>query len=484
MRKTIKCLGPHPKTHIPRVLIFMSLCLSIGRVEGQEKRLLDTNQPNIVLILSDDQGSTDMGAYGRTDIRTPHMDALVNSGIRFTQFYANAPTCSPTRASILTGKYPAKAGLPYFASSRKGKGLAMPGNQFTIAEMMKEGGYRTAMIGKWHVGYKEGTLPNDQGFDYSFGFMGGLIDNYSHFHFLGNNVEHDLWENKTEVFYPGKYFPDLMVEKALAFVEQNDVQPFFLFFSLNLPHYPLQGERKWYKVYKELTPQRREYAAALSTADEKIGNLIEELKRGGVYENTIFIFMSDNGHSTEERANFGGGSSDPYRGAKFSMFEGGIRVPASISWQGHIAPNQVRNQFATGTDWMPTLANLCGIKLNNQTDLDGKDLSALLFDQNQKTPHEVYYWHSKIEPWLGQSDFYQWSSREKTNYQSVVRQGDMKLIVNPVDSSKKGKLGNEDKLFLINVHKNADEMVNKAKKHPQKVKNLYGSLKEWLKTHE
>lgn len=453
--------------------------LGYGNFQG---RLDQKARANVVFIITDDQGATDLGVYGCKDIQTPNMDKLLKSGVRFTQFYANAPTCSPTRASVLTGKYPAKAGLPYFASSKKGEGLAMPTEQFTMAEMMKEAGYVTAMIGKWHVGYKEGTLPNDQGFDYSFGFMGGLIDNYSHYHYLGNNIEHDLWENKTEVFNPGEYFPNLMTKKALDFVENTRNRPFFLYFSLNLPHYPLQGERKWYDVYRDLPLQRREYAAALSTADEKIGQLINGLKESGNYANTIFVFMSDNGHSTEERANFGGGSSDPYRGAKFSMFEGGIRVPAGISWEGHIEQNQVRNQFAAGTDWMPTIANLCGIHLKNRSQIDGKDLTPILFNKKSETPHKTYFWHSKIEPWLRDFDFYQWTSEEETNYQSVIRKGDFKLIINPVDTGKKEELDDDDRLFLSKMDDNPYEMKNKALEFPKEVKRMRYLFEKWLKT--
>ena len=207
--------------------------------------------------------------------------------------------------------------------------------------MFKAAGYATAHVGKWHLGFAKGMTPNEQGFDDSFGFLGGCIDNYSHFFYWHGPNRHDLWRNGKEVHHDGQFFPELMVAEAGRFIEANRSRPFFMYFALNMPHYPYQGYAKWLDRYRSLPHPRREYAAFVSTLDENLGRLLARLDELGLRENTIVVFQSDNGHSTEERAFFGGGSAGPYRGAKFSLFEGGIRLPAIISWPGHLPEGQV-----------------------------------------------------------------------------------------------------------------------------------------------
>src|SRR6056297_3126309 len=167
--------------------------------------------PNVIIIYTDDQGSIDVNTYGAEDLYTPNMDLLAETGVRFTQFYAAAPVCSPSRAALLTGKTPLAAGLPGTASSKMGE-EGMPSEEVTIAEVLKDNGFVTGHIGKWHLGYIPETMPNGQGFDYSFGHMGGCIDNYSHFFYWNGPNRHDLWRNGREVWADGRFFPDLMVE--------------------------------------------------------------------------------------------------------------------------------------------------------------------------------------------------------------------------------------------------------------------------------
>ena len=184
--------------------------------------------PNIIIIYTDDQGTIDANCFGAKDLYTPNIDLLAKTGVKFTQFYAAAPVCSPSRAALLTGKTPLAAGLPGNAPSKKGlKG--MPTEQVTIAEKLKENGYITAHIGKWHLGYTEETRPNGQGFDYSFGHMGGCIDNYSHFFYWAGPNRHDLWENEKEVWKDGEYFQDLISDKATSFIQENKDNPFFIY---------------------------------------------------------------------------------------------------------------------------------------------------------------------------------------------------------------------------------------------------------------
>ena len=210
-----------------KTLLTLLLCLaSISHAAGRK--------PNVIIIYTDDQGSVDLNCYGAKDLTTPHMDALAKHGVRFTQFYAAAPVCSPSRAGLLTGRYPVRAGMPGNAGSTKGRAGLAP-NEVTIAEMMKEAGYVTAHIGKWHLGYTPETMPNGQGFDHSFGHMGGCIDNYSHFFYWQGPNRHDLWRNGKEIFEDGKFFPELMAAEADKFIVKNRDNPFFIYFALNTP---------------------------------------------------------------------------------------------------------------------------------------------------------------------------------------------------------------------------------------------------------
>ena len=424
----------------------------------------NARQPNVIIIFTDDQGSVDLNCYGSKDLVTPHMDSLAKRGVRFTQFYAAAPVCSPSRAGLLTGRYPVRAGMPGNAGSTKGRPGLAP-EEVTIAETFKAAGYATAHIGKWHLGYTPETMPNGQGFDYSFGHMGGCIDNYSHFFYWQGPNRHDLWRNGKEIFEDGKYFPQLMADEAGAFIEKHKNKPFFMYYALNTPHYPYQGYAKWLKHYAKLPHPRNLYAAFLSTQDETIGNLLTTLDRLKLREDTIIIFQSDHGHSHEERAHFGGGSAGPYRGAKFSMFEGGLRVPAIISWPGKLPEGAVRQQMAHSCDWLPTVAELTGIKLANR-DIDGKSLAGVI-RKNAKTPHTVLHWQ------IGRGNNPRWA----------VREGDWKLIGNPNDTSKKAALTAKDKLFLVNLRESVSEMKNLAETNPDIVQRLKKLRDDWVAKH-
>jgi arylsulfatase A-like enzyme len=422
-------------------------------------------RPNVLLIYTDDQGSVDVNCYGAKDLITPHMDSLAKRGVRFTQFYAAAPVCSPSRAALLTGRYPQRAGVPGNVSSARGNS-GMPAAQVTFAEMMKAGGYVTGHVGKWHLGYTKETMPNGQGFGTSFGHMGGCIDNYSHFFYWNGPNRHDLWRNGREVWADGEYFPDLMVREAGRFIEANKDRSWFLYFPMNIPHYPLQGTAKWREKYKKLPAPRRMYATLISTMDERIGQVLAKLDELKLRDDTIVIFQSDHGHSTEVRTFGGGGSAGPYRGAKFSLFEGGIRVPAMISWTGHVPEGAVRNQMATNCDWMPTVAGLIeGIEVPKRK-IDGKSLVDVINSATASSPHKTFHWQSG-----GGRGGAQWA----------VREGVWKLIGNPRDTSNKAPITAADRLFLVNLSRDVSEMENLAKDHPEIVKRLEGLHRAWVK---
>lgn len=414
-------------------------------------------RPNVLLIITDDQGTLDANCYGSKDLVTPNIDSLARRGVKFNQFYASAAICSPSRASILTGRYPQRAQDTGNGGHHPGE-RGMPTEQVTIAEMMKPAGYATAHIGKWHLGYVPDELPNAQGFDYSFGFMAGCIDSYSHFYYWGGSNCHDLWRNGKEVWHEGEYFGDLMVREATGFMEANKDRPWFMYWATNKPHYPLQGKAKWRDYYKNMPQPRNMYAASISTMDEEIGQLLAKLDELKLREDTIIIFQSDQGHSTEDRTFGGGGNAGPYRGAKFSFFEGGVRIPAIISWPGKLPEDQERDQACCGIDWLPTIAALTGVDLPSRK-IDGASLADVAKSPAAPAPHKELHW--------------------MMNNQWAVREGDWKLIANPTDSSKKAPLTADDKLFLANLAADPGEMKNLAKANPQVVQRLQKLHQEW-----
>lgn len=405
-----------------------------------------TPRPNVIIIYTDDQGTLDLGSFGAPDLRTPNMDSLSARGVRFTQFYA-APVSSASRASLLTGQFTLRAGL----TGNAGRSGLRPEKQ-TLAERMRAGGYRTACIGKWHLGSLPDYAPNNQGFDYFWGFLGGCIDSYSHFYYWGGPNVHDLWRNGQEIHRPGEFFTEQTLHEARRFIREGDPEkPFLLYWAVNIPHYPLQPKQKWLEYYASLPDPRRMYAAFVSTLDDYVGELRTFLRAQGLERNTIVIFQSDNGHSTEVRTFGGGGYCGDYRGGKFSLFEGGIRVPAVISWPGHLPEGEVRDQPAMNTDWFPTILELCGLGPAG-AQVDGRSLVPLIRDAGAESPHEALHF-----------DF------EK---QWAVRQGDWKLLCNAIDVLPDDKNKTLEGLFLTNLAIDPAERENLIGQYPAKAREL------------
>ena len=413
---------------LPGHLLLLSLLACIST--------LSARRPNVIIIFTDDQGTVDMNCYGAKDLITPNMDGLAKRGVRFTQFYSAAPVCSPSRVGLMTGRTPQHGGLN---GNVPLDSVGMPSQQITIAEKMKPAGYATAHIGKWHLGHHKETVPNAQGFDHSFGHLVGCIDNYSHFFYWSGPNKHDLWRNGKEVFHNGEFFPDLMVKEAGEFIDKNKDQPFFIYFALNTPHYPYQGSPKWLEHYRDLPYPRNLYAAFLSTTDDRIGALLSKIENAGLTNDTIIIFQSDHGASEEVRAHKGGGSAGPHRGAKFSLYEGGIRVPAIISWPGTLPENEVRNQIATGCDWFPTIMELCEIPAAEHK-IDGKSLLPVIKSGSANSAHKIFHW--------------------KSGKSVAVREGKWKLVM----SGKKAE--------LFDLPNDLGESRNLVKEHPETVEKL------------
>ncbi len=425
-------------------------CSMLSAAEGRP--------PNVILIFSDDQGSLDLNCYGSSDLSTPHLDALAARGLRFTQFYVASPVCSPSRAALLTGRNPIRAGVPSNVSSQPGA-RGMPPEELTIAELLNASEYRTALFGKWHLGTVPECSPNAQGFDEFFGHKAGCIDNYSHWFYWQGPHFHDLWRNGEEAREDGVHLTELLVRESQRFIKENKSRPFFLYLPYNLPHYPAQAPETFTKKYASIPEPRRSYAASISYMDDAIGRILATLDELKLREETLVIFLSDHGHSTEERAGFGGGNAGPFRGAKFSLLEGGIRVPCIVSWPGKFPAGEVRNQFGTSVDLLPTIAELCGVALPDRK-LDGKSLVPVLKSAEAASPHERFHWR-----WQNQ-----WA----------VREGDWKLVVNAADTKQGTRLEGKDKIFLSNLALDVSETRNIAAAHPEIVQRLTRSHEEWF----
>jgi arylsulfatase A len=375
--------------------------------------------------------------------------------VRLDRFYSAAPVCSPSRAGLLTGRAPLRCGVTGNAASQRDQPGALPAREVTLAQMFRDAGYATACIGKWHLGYTPDTMPNAHGFEHAFGHMGGCIDSWSHFFYWSGPNIHDLYRNGKEIYAGGRFFSDMMVEEADRFLTAQRKRPFFLYFTPNMPHYPYQPDPKWLEHFRNLPIPRRLYAAFLAMMDERIGRLLKRVDDLGMSENTIVVYQSDHGHSTEERAFFGGGSAGPFRGAKFSLYDGGIRVPALISWPGKLPAGAVRDQLAWGCDWLPTLADLCGVTPAGRV-LDGKSLVPVLQSNAAPSPHERLVWSG------GAGSTASWA----------IREGDWKLLGRPLDTSVNGAAKPEEGVRLYHLAEDIGERNDLAGAHPEIVTRL------------
>lgn len=430
------------------------------------------DKPNVVILYTDDQGTLDAGCYGSTDLHTPHIDRIAANGVRFTQAYAHT-VCCPSRAALLTGRHPQRSGInSWTQGNMKGPdGINMSLEEITIAEALKSVGYRTALFGKWHVGSHRDYGPTKQGFDEFFGIRNGFIDNFNHY-FLHGKGYHDLYEGTTEVFKDGEYFPELITERALQFVERNRESPFFLYLGFNVPHYPEQALKEHSELYKDLPMPRRSYAAITTTTDHYIGLVLKKLDDLKLTENTIVILQSDNGHSVEDKnainnddhtsglpkghyysAHGGGGNTGKWIGAKGSFLEGGVRVPSIVSWPAKLPKGVVRDQAVTIMDWLPSLIEWCGVE-DLKVKLDGRSLQPIIDSPDTKSAHPVIH--------------FQWQRRW------AVRSGDWKLI-----GTNARKAGDTVNYSLHNLAEDKPEVKNYAAEKPELVKRLTALHREW-----
>ena len=429
--------------------------------------LVAAERPNIVILFTDDQGTLDANCFGSTDLQTPNIDRLAATGVRFTQAYSHT-VCCPARAALMTGRHPQRGAVNSWMQSdmQAKEGLNMRVEETTLAEVLRDAGYRTALYGKWHLGAHRDHGPKKQGFDEFFGIRDGFVDNFNHF-FLHREGFHDLYEGTREVFARGKYFPQMMVDRALAFLDQNKQRPFFLYVPFNIPHYPEQALKQHASMYEDLPEPRRSYARIVTTTDHYIGQIVNKLEELKLRNNTIIVYQSDNGHSEENYqikidkhnsgyakghnygANGGGGNTGKWIGRKATFFEGGIRTPAIISSPGRLPQGQVRDQIVTAMDWLPTLLELCGVD-PPAVKLDGHSIVPIIKSSNAVSRYKVLHFMWQ-ENW-------------------AVREGDWKLI-----RSKLNRDGSQN-LKLYNLAEDRPETIDHAAQQPeiaQRLKSLH-----------
>ena len=427
------------------------------------------NAPNFIIFLTDDQGYGDLSCMGSEDFRTPHLDRLAREGARFTDWYSNSPVCSPSRASLLTGRYPGHAGVrSILAGHRTATGL--PPQVPTLAAALKKLGYQTFMAGKWHLGVDESSRPHHHGFDRWYGFLAGCIDYYSHIFYWGMNQPgpginptHDLWEDGREIWDNGRYFTEMIAARVLGYLRDaaREGRPFFLFVPFNAPHYPMHAPSEYMERFPDLAWDRQVMAAMLGAVDDVVGEIQAELERLGLAENTCSLFMADNGPSRESR-NWLDGTLDPYyggsagklKGHKFSLYEGGMRVPGILHWPTRIPGGQVLSNPCAAMDILPTFLKAAGGEVTGY-EVDGTDILPYVAD-GETLPERTIYWE------MGK--------------QNAVRQGKWKLVL---DGQLVEGAPPEDEVHLANLEEDMGEQVNLKDEYPERTAELKQAAETW-----
>tara|TARA_R110001592_G_scaffold363394_1_gene687407 strand:+ start:49303 stop:50643 length:1341 start_codon:yes stop_codon:yes gene_type:complete len=343
------------------------------------------NQPNIIIFFTDDQGYGDLGTFGAEGFETPHLDQLAAEGIMFTNFYVPATVCTPSRAGLLTGRYPKRSNLHEAVLFPYSDGGLSP-KEFTMAEMLKDGGYSTSCIGKWHLGHKEEFMPNNHGFDEFYGVpYSNDMDNYNYEKIGFQSPPLPFYRN-TKLIESGpdqQYLTKKYTDEAIKQIKNRAQKPFFIYLAHNMPHTPLFAS----PAFKGKS-QNGLYGDVIMELDWSAGEIIKTLKDEGIYENTIFIFTSDNGPAK--------GSAKPLRGKKAQTWEGGQRVPGIIAWPGKIPKGKVTDEFVSTLDLFPTLAKISSSKIPKEIQMDGIDLSAfLLTPEKTILPERPFFFYAR-----------------------------------------------------------------------------------------
>lgn len=403
-------------------------------------------KPNVVVIVGDDMGYADLGVQGCKDIPTPHLDTLAKSGVRFTSGYVTGPYCSPTRAGLLTGRYQTRFGHEFNPAAGPNQGL--PLTETTMADRLKAAGYRTALVGKWHLGNGE-RHPMKRGFDEFFGFLGGAHDYFTPMGILRG----------TEPAGDKSYLTDALGREAVAFIDRNKAKPFFLYLAFNAVHTPMQADDPRLKKFAGIqNQQRRTYAAMMSAMDDAVGEVVKKLKDERLTENTLVAFISDNGGPTMKGTTINASVNTPLRGSKRTTLEGGVRVPFFLSWPGQIKPGTTDDRPVIQLDLLPTALAVAGVEPNAEWKLEGVNLLPYLIGKEKGNPHEALYWR------FGQ--------------QMAIRKGDWKLV--KYDLAADGGTGTSA-TKLYNLKDDIGEAADLFAKQPDKVKELQAAWDVWNK---
>ena len=415
--------------------------------------------PNIVLIVSDDMGYGDIGIHGSKDIPTPNIDALAKGGVRFTDAYVTGPYCSPTRAGLLTGRYPQRFGHEFNVErSPAHPDAGLPLGETTLANRLKSAGYRTAIFGKWHLGFTEKHHPLSRGFDEFFGFLAGQ-HSYVDPQPSGPNP---LLEGRIPV-QQSTYLTDALTDRAVAFIRRHKSQPFFVYLAFNAVHIPMEAPEKYVTRFPKIADgQRRTYAAMLSAMDDGIGRTLDALRREGLEENTLVIFFNDNGGPTMPGTTINGASNGPLRGSKRQTWEGGIRVASAFRWKGRLPENSVEHRPIIQLDVLPTALAAAGVAIQRRWGLDGVNLLPYLTGQRSGPPHEALYWR------LGQN--------------MAIRKGDWKLVrtsERPLENVDASAFADLSGAGLYNLADDIGETTDLAAEHPERVKELAAAWRQW-----
>lgn len=365
-------------------------------------------RPNVIFIMTDDVGYGDLSSYGATDLSTPNLDRLGAEGVRFTDFYSNGPACSPTRTGFMTGRYQQRYGIEIPIRNPAGaEGMGLAANGRTLPQLLKNAGYRTGLVGKWHLGYDDDQRPNAHGFDVYFGFKAGYSDYYQH---TNGEGQPDLWENGEQIVEEG-YLTDMITERAVDFIETGDDGPFFLSVQYNAAHWPYQPpdspsvaplNAMHVMPYLPLPSSREDYVAMLERADRGIGEIMAAVERTGQTENTLIVFTNDNGGEWLSR-------NAPLFNYKSTVWEGGIRVPAMMRWPGVIPAGIETDQVGITMDLTATILAVAEARVPDDLGLEGIDLLPIVTGQAPEVERTLFW--------------------RVANGPRAVRSGDWKLIL-------------------------------------------------------
>jgi arylsulfatase A len=402
-------------------------------------------KPNIIVIMADDLGYGGISSYGETTIRTPNIDALAKNGIRFLDFHSNGSVCTPTRAAFLTGNYQQRSGLEGVIYVRgETRQLGLDTAQVTIAELLKNNGYTTGIMGKWHLGYNKAFNPVYHGFDEFYGFLSGNIDYHSHF---DNAGAYDWWHNLDSIQEEG-YSTDLITEHSVDFIAQHRDEPFFLYVAHEAPHVPFQGRNdpayrfpgKEFTYYGPAENKEAVYKEMMEVMDEGVGKIMQALEENNLAENTLVFFISDNG--AEVFGNNGG-----LNGSKGDLLEGGHRVPAIACWKGRIVPAE-SHETLVSMDLLPTVLSVSEAKIPEGLAFDGLDFSSVLFQESNLKERTLYWRYQK---------------------QKAVRKDQWKLLITASDTA------------LYDLKADIKETTDLSGTHEDVAKDLVELLRAWEK---